>query len=150
MISTVGGVYTVKSVNGVAVTTPKNEVALAAGASEEDIKNGDNVRFYVCEGYDAGAKNELKSATEKSGKKIMSIINMDLYRINKQGQVIYVRNTTAPVSMVIEVPASMQNRTYIFRHLYGKWSAGGNGGYGLNPMTITINTNNFGSYAIVY
>lgn len=151
LISTVGGVYTVKSVNGVAVTTPKNEVALAAGASEEDIKNGDNVRFYVCEGYDAGAKNELKSAAEKSGKKIMSIINMDLYRINKQGKVAYIRNTTAPVSMVIGVPASMQNAGHTFSVICMV-----NGqpvvmeDMDSDPMTITINTNTFGSYAIVY
>lgn len=149
--STVGGIFTASAVNGTVVTTPAASVAAAAGLSQADIDAGTNVRFYVCDSINKEAKAALKSVAEAAGKNVAAYINVDLYTITKKGVVTAIRNTTEPVTMVFGVPsriAKVGNVSVMCIDTNGKAVVMED--KDTDPKTLTIDTNVFGVYAIVY
>lgn len=151
LTSTVGGIYVAKTVDGVAVTTAKEEVANAAGLSKEEVQSGTNVRFYVCDSYNKGAKDALKAAADQLDKKVVGYINVDLYSINKKGVVTSIRKTNDPIDLVLGVPSSLEKADGKFSVIClvdGKPVVMED--TDSDAKTITIHTNNFGVYAIVY
>ncbi|NBI89545.1 hypothetical protein D3Z45_02845 [Lachnospiraceae bacterium] len=150
--STVGGIFLAKSVRGVASITPKADVAKAAGLSDEDIANGTNIRFYVYDSQNKNTKAALKEAAEASGKTVAAYVDVDMYSITSRGVVNYVSNTSTPVSMVFGVPASLVNAGHNFSVIcIGKdGKAVTFEDMDADKLTITINANVFGAYAIVY
>ena len=150
MESAVGGVYTAKSVNGVAVTSPVANVAAAAGLNETDVANGTNVRFYVCDSRNKEAKTALKDVADASGRRIIAYIDADLYTITKDGVVSNIRMATSPVTMVFGLPGSLidQGHTYSVICLAPDGTAVVFDDVDTNNATVTINANVFGTYAI--
>lgn len=149
--STVGGIFTASAVNGTVVTTPAASVAAAAGLSQADIDAGTNVRFYVCDSINKEAKAALKSVAEAAGKNVAAYINVDLYTITKKGVVTAIRSTSEPVTMVFGLPSRISkagNVSVMCIDTNGKAVVMED--KDTDPKTLTIDTNVFGVYAIVY
>lgn len=150
--STVGGVLISKSVSGFSASTPKLDLAAAAGISADEIKSGTNISFYICDCRDQKAKTALNDAAAISGKKVAAIINADLYSITKKGKVTAIRSTSSPVTMTFGLtgavtkagtPVSImcidENGKPVFFE-----------DTDTDQKTVTIDANLFGKYAVVY
>ena len=150
--STIGGIFTATSVNGVAITTPKENLAAAVGLSEADVKAGTNVRSYICDNHDKASKAALQSAAEAAGKTVAGYINIDLYTITKKGVVTKVTSSTEPVTITLALPGRLaktnNNFSIIAIDQDGKTVVMDD--VDTDPKTITINTKVFGAYSIVY
>ncbi len=150
--STVGGVYAANSVNGIAVTTEYAAVASAAGLSAEQIAAGTNVRFYFCDSYNKAAKEMLRGVAESSGKQVAAYLNADLYTISKAGAVTSVRQTSDSVNLVFGIPNTFVGEGHAFSLILIK----PNGETAVlndldnDPNTITVETQFFGAYVLVY
>lgn len=150
--STIEGNYILKSMSGVAITTPKMNVAAAAGLSEADIAKGTNVKFYVCDSRNREMKTALREIASASGKKVVAYIQADLYTITKQGVISNVRSTSTPIEMVFGVPESLARteKDYSIICIDENGKVVTFEDLDTNSATITINANVFGVYAIVY
>lgn len=146
--STVGGIYDVKSVKGIAIVTPKADVAKAAGLSDEDVANGTNIRTYVYDSQNKAAKAALKEAADSLGKTVAAYVDVDMYSVTKKGVVTKINSTAAPVSVLIGAPSAA--------HTYSVIALGQDGkavtfeDTDADSLTLTVNANVFGTYAIVY
>lgn len=150
--STVGGVFIATAVNGVAVTSPVASVNAAIGLSQADVDAGTNARFYICNSSNKEMKAALQSVAAATGKTVGAYINVDLYTITKKGTVTAIRNTAEPITMTFGLPGRIANagngvsvicidkdgQTVIMEDT------------DTDPKTLTVNTNVFGVYAIVY
>ncbi len=148
-VSTIGGVYQTTNVAGVAIVTPKEQVEAAAGINTAE-KNA-NVRFYIYNGPHTDAKKALEQAAVQGGKKVNTIISVDMYVISKEGKVDKVANTADKIRIVIGLPSQYRNTN----KTYAIGMAGEDGKLQLfedldsDPATITIETNRFGVMALI-
>lgn len=150
--STVSGVYTAKTVGGTALTTDKSEISSAAGLSEQDIKDGTNVAFYICDNHNAKAQEVINSAASSIGRKAAAYLTADMYTISSKGTINKIKTTTTPLTLVIGVPESLQNSSHNFSAVFID-AAGTIVTYediDTDPYTITIQTSTFGDFAIIY
>lgn len=150
--STVGGIFMATAVNGVAVTSPIASVNAAIGLSQADVDAGTNARFYICNSSNKEMKAALQSAAAATGKTVGAYINVDLYTITKKGTVTAIRNTEEPITMTFGLPGRIANAgnsvSVICIDQNGKSVVMED--TDTDPKTLTINTNVFGVYAIVY
>lgn len=150
--STVGGIFMATAVNGVAVTSPVASVNAAIGLSQADVDAGTNARFYICNSSNKEMKAALQSAAAATGKTVGAYINVDLYTITKKGTVTAIRNTEEPITMTFGLPGRIANAgnsvSVICIDQNGKSVVMED--TDTDPKTLTINTNVFGVYAIVY
>lgn len=150
--STVGGIFMATAVNGVAVTSPVASVNAAIGLSQADVDAGTNARFYICNSSNKEMKAALQSAAAATGKTVGAYINVDLYTITKKGTVTAIRNTAEPITMTFGLPGRIANAgnsvSVICIDQDGKPVVMED--TDTDPKTLTINTNVFGVYAIVY
>ena len=150
--STVSGVYAAKTVSGTALTTDKAEISSAAGLSEQEIKDGTNVAFYICDNYNIKSKEAINSAASSIGKKSAAYLTADMYTISSNGTINKIKTTNAPLTLVIGVPESLRNSTHNFSAVFID-DAGATVTYDdidTDPNTITIQTSTFGDFAIIY
>lgn len=150
--STVGGVFIATAVNGVAITSPAASVNAAIGLSQADTDAGTNAKFYICNSADKEMKAALQSAASAAGKTTGAYLNVDLYTITKKGTVTAIRNAAEPVTMTFGLPGHIANAnspvSVICIDTDGKTVVMED--TDTDPKTLTINTNVFGVYAIVY
>lgn len=148
-ISTIGGVYKADNVSGIAVLTPKEQVETASGI--DNAGENTNIRFYVCNGQNTDAKKALEETAAQSGKKVHTVIQMDMYAINKEGKVDKINRTLTPIRIIIGLPEQYRNpgKTYTIGML------GEDGTLHLlqdldnDPTTVTIETDRFGIMALM-
>lgn len=150
--STVGGIFIATAVNGVAITSPIASVNAAIGLSQADVDAGTNARFYICNSANKEMKAALQSVAAATGKTVGAYLNVDLYTITKKGTVTAIRNTSEPVTMTFGLPGRIANAgssvSVICIDKDGKSVVMED--TDTDPKTLTINTNVFGVYAIVY
>lgn len=150
--STVGGIFIATAVNGVAVTSPVASVNAAIGLTQADVDAGTNARFFICNSANKEMKAALQSAAAAAGKTVGAYLNIDLYTITKKGTVTAIRNTAEPITMTFGLPGRIANAgssvSVICIDKDGKSVVMED--TDTDPKTLTINTNVFGVYAIVY
>ncbi len=150
--STVGGIFIATAVNGVAVTSPVASVNAAIGLTQADVDAGTNARFFICNSANKEMKAALQSAAAAAGKTVGAYLNIDLYTITKKGTVTAIRNTAEPITMTFGLPGRIANAgssvSVICIDKDGKSVVMED--TDTDPKTLTVNTNVFGVYAIVY
>ncbi len=150
--STVGGIFIATAVNGVAVTSPVASVNAAIGLTQADVDAGTNARFFICNSADKEMRAALQSAAAAAGKTVGAYLNIDLYTITKKGTVTAIRNTAEPITMTFGLPGRIANAgssvSVICIDKDGKSVVMED--TDTDPKTLTVNTNVFGVYAIVY
>lgn len=150
--STVGGIFIATAVNGVAVTSPVASVNAAIGLTQADVDAGTNARFFICNSANKEMKAALQSAAAAAGKTVGAYLNVDLYTITKKGTVTAIRNTAEPITMTFGLPGRIANAgssvSVICIDKDGKSVVMED--TDTDPKTLTVNTNVFGVYAIVY
>ena len=148
LISTLDGVYASHRINGIAVVTEKVQVEAAAGLQG----TGGRLSLYTS---DVSENNELLQVMTEAagllGAKTAGAALVDLYAI-EGGRVSAVRNTQAPVRLVLELPQSMVEAGKSFSILVPD----GRGGVleladlDQDPSTITVDAVLFGMWTIIY
>ena len=148
LISTLDGVYAAHRMDGIAVVTEKVQAEAAAGLQG----TGGRLSLYTS---DVSAKNELLQVMEEAagmlGAKTAGAVLVDLYAI-EGGRVSAVRNTQAPVRLVLALPQGMAEAGRTFSILIPD----GRGGVlelvdlDQDPSTITVDAMLFGMWTIIY
>lgn len=150
--SKVDGIYTARTVKGVAITSTAAEVAEAAGLTDADVAAGTKVKAYVCDSRDKEAKKALAAYAAENGKTVVATINVDLYSITKKGVVTAVKTTAKPVSLTIGLPGRVAKEGNSFSIIAidenGKVVVMND--VDADAATLTVNASSFGVYAIVY
>ncbi|MGN0377705.1 MAG: hypothetical protein ACI4ED_08720 [Suilimivivens sp.] len=151
-VSSIGGIYNVESVEGVAVTTQKKDVYSAAGLSDEEVKAGTNVVLYMSDCLNKKTNQALNDVAVAANKKVVAYLTADMYTITKQGVVSKVRQTVSPVELLIGVPQSARsaNRQFSVVCIDPSKNVVTYNDMDTNPNTITVRANVFGNYAVVY
>ena len=151
-VSTIGGVYNVESVEGVAVITQKKDVYSAVGLSNEEVNAGTNVALYVSDCLNKKTNQALNDVAVAANKKVAAYLIVDMYTITQKGVVNKVRETEALVELLIGVPQSVRstNRQFSVICLDPSGNVVTYNDMDTNPNTITIHANVFGNYAVVY
>lgn len=151
-VSSIGGVYNVESVEGVAVVTQKKDVYSAVGLSNEEVKAGTNVVLYMSDCLNKKASQPLNDVAVAANKKVAAYLTADMYTITKKGVINKVRETGAPVELLIGVPQSARsaNRQFSVVCIDPSKNVVTYNDMDTNPDTITVCANVFGNYAVVY
>lgn len=151
-VSSIGGVYNVESVEGVAVVTQKKDVYSAVGLSNEEVKAGTNVVLYMSDCLNKKASQPLNDVAVAANKKVAAYLTADMYTITKKGVVNKVRETKVPVELLIGVPQSARsaNRQFSVVCIDPSKNVVTYNDMDTNPDTITVRANVFGNYAVVY
>lgn len=151
-VSSIGGVYNVESVEGVAVVTQKKDVYSAVGLSNEEVKAGTNVVLYMSDCLNKKTYQEVNDVAVAANKKVAANLTADMYTITKKGVINKVRETGAPVELLIGVPQSARsaNRQFSVVCIDPSKNVVTYNDMDTNPDTITVRANVFGNYAVVY
>ncbi|MDY2698703.1 MAG: hypothetical protein SOV61_04075 [Lachnospiraceae bacterium] len=151
-VSSIGGVYNVESVEGVAVVTQKKDVYSAVGLSNEEVKAGTNVVLYMSDCLNKKTNQALNDVAVAANKKVVAYLTADMYTITKKGVINKVRQTGAPVELLIGVPQSARsaNRQFSVVCIDPSKNVVTYNDMDTNPNTITVRANVFGNYAVVY
>lgn len=151
-VSSIGGVYNVESVEGVAVVTQKKDVYSAVGLSNEEVKAGTNVVLYMSDCLNKKTNQALNDVAVAANKKVVAYLTADMYTITKKGVISKVRQTGAPVELLIGVPQSARsaNRQFSVVCIDPSKNVVTYNDMDTNPNTITVRANVFGNYAVVY
>ncbi len=148
----IAGVYEVENLSGTAVTTEKTEVLKAMGLSETEISNGANASIYMSGWLSGEDKAVLNDAVNKSGKTALTMLVSDMYMVTKEGEITKLNNIPNPISLMLGLPkyAADAQRNYSVLCVQPDGSYVECKDMDDDPSTITINTNVFGKYVIVY
>ena len=151
-VSSIGGVYNVESVEGVAVVTQKKDVYSAVGLSNEEVKAGTNVVLYMSDCLNKKTYQEVNDVAVAANKKVAANLTADMYTITKKGVINKVRETGAPVELLIGVPQSARSadRQFSVVCIDPSKNVVTYNDMDTNPNTITVRANVFGNYAVVY
>lgn len=144
--STVYGVYIAKGVNGMAVTTPKEDVKNALGISDKST----NVSIYFCDSRNKEMNQALKEIADSKNKTAAACFHADMYSITSKGKVESIKDSKEPITMVFGIPKDLQGKTCSILCLDKNGNPVVFEDMDTDPNTITISANVFGIYALVY
>lgn len=143
--------YVARSVQGVIPATGKEAVESAAGLTAQETAAGTKAKFYIGDVYKKEVKKQLSDAAVQAGGSLVSMLDMDLYTIGRNG-VNAVRQTGEPVRMVIGIPEKYIKEGREFSLVY--IDAEGNlvqiPDTDNDQRTITVDLTRFGAFAIIY
>lgn len=146
----INGIFQAGTIAGAVLMGTEEEVRAAAGLTEEagaDTK----LKYYICDTKEKPVKERLRKLGISMDYRVGTIINLDLYRLNK-GKVEAVRYLQTPVKTVIGVPSYLHRKGRTFSLL----AVGQKGEQILLPdtdgddKTITVDMSYCGVYAVVY
>lgn len=141
-------------INGAVVTTPQETMNASAGLSPQDVAAGTNAKLYMGNTYKKAEKTALNDAVSQLGANLMTMVNVDLYTIAKNGTVTAIRtlNGEEGVRVVIGLPAGIakDGRSFSLVYMDENGKAVEIPDLDNDPRTLTVDLTRFGSFAIVY
>lgn len=149
--SSIEGVYGQTFVAGTIFNDEQAKIRQAAGLSEEEIKGGVAIKYYICNSINKKINEKLSDVVTGQGYKVLGIMNCDLYKLNK-GEIAKIKTTAEALTVTIGVPEKLRNEKYEFVVMC--YDEGGNlvtmQDLDTDKNTITVQTNSFGQWAIGY
>lgn len=147
----IDGIYSRTFAAGTIFKDEKAKISQAAGLSEEEMKNGASVKYYICTSMNQEMNKQLSGAVTEQGYKIWGVMNCDLYKLYK-GEVTKIRTTNQSLTVIIGVPETLRSDKYEFM-VFGYDESGK-----LVTMqdmdtdinTITVQASTFGCWAVGY
>lgn len=147
----IDGIYSRTFAAGTIFKDEKAKISQAVGLSEEEMKNGASVKYYICTSMNQEMNKQLSGAVTEQGYKIWGVMNCDLYKLYK-GEVTKIRTTNQSLTVIIGVPETLRSDKYEFM-VFGYDESGK-----LVTMqdmdtdinTITVQASTFGCWAVGY
>jgi len=117
----------------------------------EAASKNTNIRFYICNGQNTSKKKALEQAAAQNGKEILTAIQMDMYAISKEGKVDKINRTSAKIHIVIGLHEQYRNHenTYVIGILGEDGQLHLLEDLDMDPSTVTIETDQFGTMALI-
>lgn len=149
--SVIPGIYQAGTVAGAVITGEAESVKQAAGLTQQEIADGVQLKYYICDTIDKTVKESLGKQAASDGYQVGTVINLDLYRLNK-GEV----NALRYIPGVIEVKIGVPDYLYKVGRKFSLMAMDADGKVILlkdkdaDDKTITAETNYFGIYAVVF
>ncbi|MDD6491904.1 MAG: hypothetical protein PUG54_06750 [Firmicutes bacterium] len=145
------GVYGRTVVAGAVYTDEQTKIKQAAGLTEEEIKNGVVVKYYICNSSNKTVNEQLSESLTEQGYKVLGVINNDLYKLNK-GKISKIKTTEGALTLTIGVPENFRSEKFEF--IIMCYDEKGNlvimQDLDADKSTITVQGNSFGYWAIGY
>lgn len=149
--SSIEGVYGQTFAAGTIFNDEQAKIRQAAGLSEEEIKGGVVVKYYICNSINRKINEKLSGVVSGLGYKVLGVMNCDLYKLNK-GEITKIKTTAEALTVTIGVPENLRSEKYEFVVIC--YDEGGNPvtmqDLDTDKNTITVQTNSFGQWAIGY
>jgi len=149
--SSIEGVYGQTFAAGTIFIDEQMKIKQAAGLSEEEIKSGVVIKYYICNSLNKKMNEKLSSVVTGQGYKVLGVMNCDLYKLYK-GEITKIRTTSEAITVTIGVPENMRNEKYEFVVMC--YDEGGNlvtmPDLDTDKNTITVQANSFGYWAVGY
>lgn len=150
-ISSIDGVYGKNCMAGVVYKDEQSSIKRASGLTEEEIKNGVIVKYYICESTDRDKTRMLTQEAAAGQWKLAGIINNDLYKLNK-GVISKVNKTTEALTVLLGVPERLKDGRYEFAVIC--FDESGNAvimqDTDTDMATVMVQASDFGCWAVVY
>lgn len=149
--SSIEGVYGQTFVAGTIFNDEQAKIKQAAGLSEEEIKSGVVIKYYICNSLNKKMNEKLSSVVTGQGYKVLGVMNCDLYKLEK-GNITKIKTTGEALTVTIGVPENLRNDKYEFVVMC--YDESGNlvtmQDLDTDKNTITVQANSFGYWAIGY
>lgn len=149
--SSLEGVYGRTFVAGTIFNDEQDRIKQAAGLSEEEIKSGVVIKYYICNSLNKTMNEKLSAAVTEQGYKVLGVMNCDLYKIYK-GEITKIKTTGEALTVTIGVPENFRNDKYEFVVMC--YDESGNlvimQDLDTDKNTITVQADSFGCWAIGY
>lgn len=150
-LSQIEGIYGKVGVSGIVYANDHAVIKQAAGLTEEEIKNGVIVKYYICESLNKDINQMLAKTLTDNGYQLVCIMNNDLYKLNK-GVITKIKTTGETLTVLIGVPENLRNDKYEFVVMC--YDESGSPvilqDLDTDKATITVQANNFGYWAVGY
>lgn len=155
VLKSIGAIHNVASgINGAAVMTSQEEMNTRAGLSVQDVAAGVNAKLYIGNTYKKSEKTTLSDAVSQTGAKMLTLLNIDLYTIQKNGKVEYIQRPDGEetVRMVIGLPenAAKEGRSFSLVYMDENGKAAEIADVDNDLRTMTVDLPRFGAFAVVY
>lgn len=149
--SSIEGVYGQTFVAGTIFNDEQAKIKQAAALSEEEIKSGVVIKYYICNSLNKKMNEKLSSVVTGQGYKVLGVMNCDLYKLEK-GNITKIKTTGEALTVTIGVPEKLRNDKYEFVVMC--YDESGNlvtmQDLDTDKNTITVQANSFGYWAIGY
>lgn len=149
--SSLEGVYGQTFVAGTIFNDEQAKIKQAAGLTEEEIKSGVVIKYYICNSLNKKMNEKLSSVVTGQGYKVLGVMNCDLYKLEK-GNITKIKTTGETLTVTIGVPENLRNDKYEFVVMC--YDESGNlvtmQDLDTDKNTITVQANSFGYWAIGY
>lgn len=149
--SSLDGVYGNTFVAGAIYNDDQTQIKQAAGLTEEEIKSGVVVKYYICNSLNKTMNEKLSQAVSAQGYRILGVMKNDLYRLNK-GDISLIKSTSETLTVILGVPSHLKSDSYEF--VVFCYDENGNltalKDIDTDKSTITVQAKSFGYWAIGY
>lgn len=149
--STLEGVYGNTFVAGAIYNDDQTQIKQAVGLTEEEIKSGVVVKYYICNSLNKAMNEKLSQAVSAQGYRLLGVMKNDLYRLNK-GDIRLIKTTSETLTVILGVPSHLKSDQYEF--VIFCYDENGNlttlKDTDTDKSTITVQAKSFGYWAIGY
>lgn len=149
--SSLEGIYCNTFVSGAVYSDGQEKIKQAAGLSEEEIKNGTVIKYYICSSLNKAINESLSQAVSAQEYQVLGILQNDLYRLNK-GDIHPIKTTSEALTVILGVPSYLQGGQYEFIVLC--YDEKGNlvvfKDTDTDNSTVTVQAKSFGYWAVGY
>lgn len=135
-------VFNAKSVPKVSAATAQADIIAAAG-----IMDGEKAKFYIGDVYKSDVRASLKDAAASVNGTVISMLDIDLYALSKEG-IRGADTLTAPINIEVVLPRRLKDQT-VTMILVKDGVVCEFEDVDANPDTFTLSTQNLGAFAII-
>lgn len=149
--SSIEGIYSRTFAAGTIFNDDQSKIKQAAGLSEEEIKDGARVKYYICTSLNKDMNQMLSDTVGGQGYQVLGVMNCDLYKLYR-GETTKIRTMKEALTVTIGVPDHLRSDKYEFVVFCYDES----GHFVIMPdldtdvNTITIQAGTFGYWAVGY